>query len=81
MFSGPAGKPAMPHDTPARRSYPSDLSDAEWALVGPLFARRSHLGRPERWPRRLLADAVFYLLRSGCAWRMLPRDFPPWATV
>ncbi len=71
----------MPEDARARRPYPSDLSDGEWALLGPLFARRSRLGRPEKWPRRLMADAVFYLLRSGCAWRMLPRDFPPWPTV
>ena len=71
----------MPRDAPSHRPYPSDLSDAEWSLLAPLLARRSHLGRPEKWPRRLLADAVFYLLRSGCAWRMLPRDFPPWATV
>jgi putative transposase len=71
----------MPSDAPARRPYPSDLSDAEWSLLEPLFARRSRLGRPQKWPRRLLADAVFYLLRSGCAWRMLPRDLPPWATV
>src|SRR3712207_594227 len=66
LFSGIAGEPAMPRDAPARRPYPSDLNGAEWALLAPLFARRSHLGRPERWPRRLLADAVFCLLRSGC---------------
>ena len=38
-------------------------------------------GRPRKWPDRLIADAVFYVLRSGCAWRMLPREFPPWSTV
>ncbi len=62
------------------RPYPSDLSDAEWRLLEPLFppCRR---GRPPKWPRRLLADAIFYLLRSGCPWRMLPREYPPWRTV
>ena len=39
------------------------------------------LGRPLKWPRRLMAEAIFYLVRSGCAWRMLPRCFPPWPTV
>lgn len=60
--------------------YPSDLSDDEWRLLEPLFPP-SRRGRPPKWPRRLLADAIFYVIRSGCAWRMLPRDFPPWRTV
>jgi transposase len=38
-------------------------------------------GRPPKWPARHVADAVFYLLRSGCAWRMMPREYPPWQTV
>jgi putative transposase len=38
-------------------------------------------GRPRKWPERVVADAVFCVLRSGCAWRMLPREFPPWPTV
>ena len=56
--------------------YPSDLSDDEWRLLEPPFppCRR---GRPPKWPRRLLADAIFYVVRSGCAWRMPPRDLPP----
>jgi putative transposase len=64
-----------------RRFYPTDLSDAEWALLAPLLERRHNRGRPPKWPRRLVADAVFYLLRSGCPWRLLPRDYPPWPTV
>ena len=71
----------MPDDVPAERRHPSDLTDAEWSALGPLLARRSHLGRPLKWPRRLMADAVFHLLRTGCQWRMLPRCFPPWPTV
>ena len=64
-----------------RRRYPSDLSDAEWALLEPLLASPERRGRPPKWPAKRVADAVFYLLRSGCAWRMLPREFPPWQTV
>jgi putative transposase len=65
----------------ARRTYPSDLSDAEWAVLAPLLPPAAPCGRPRKWPERLIADAVFYLLRSGCAWRILPREFPPWPTV
>jgi len=64
-----------------RRRYPSDLSDAEWALLEPLLASSERRGRPPKWPAKRVADAVFYLLvRSGCAWRMLPREFRPWQT-
>ena len=65
----------------ARRTYPSDLSDAEWALLAPLLPQPAPSGRPRKWPDRLVADAMFYVLRSGCAWRMLPREFRPWPTV
>ncbi len=61
--------------------YPSDLSDEEWALLEPLLASPEKRGRPPKWPTRRVADAVFYLLRSGCAWRMLPKEYPPWQTV
>ena len=64
-----------------RYPYPPDLSDAEWALLEPLLASPERRGRPPTWPTRRIADAVFYLLRSGCAWRMLPREYPPWQTV
>ena len=66
---------------PDRRPYPSDLSDAEWAILAPLLPKPSPCGRPQKWPARLIADAVFYVIRSGCAWRMLPDTFPPWPTV
>jgi putative transposase len=69
---------AMPS---TRRPYPSDLSDEEWVLLKPLLASPERRGRPPKWPTRRVADAVFYLLRSGCAWRMLPREYPPWQTV
>src|SRR5215212_6944678 len=64
-----------------RRPYPSDLTDQEWDLLAPLLASYERRGRPPKWPARRIADAVFYLLRSGCAWRMLPREYPPWQTV
>ncbi len=61
--------------------YPSDLSDAEWVILAPLLPSASTSGRPRKWSLRVILDAIFYLLRGGCAWRMLPRDFPPWQTV
>jgi putative transposase len=64
-----------------RSPYPSDLSDAEWSLLEPLLESAERRGRPPKWPARRVADAVFYLLRSGCAWRMLPKEYPPWQTV
>jgi putative transposase len=66
---------------PRRHRYPTDLSDAEWAVLEPLLAPPASRGRPLKWPRRLVVEAVFYLVRSGCAWRMLPSSFPPWPTV
>jgi putative transposase len=63
------------------RRYPSELTAREWALLEPLLASSEARGRPPKWPAKRVADAVFYLLRSGCAWRMLPREFPPWHTV
>ena len=66
---------------PRTRPYPSDLTDQEWALLEPLLASSERRGRPPKWPAKRLADAVFYLLRSGCAWRMMPREYPPWQSV
>jgi putative transposase len=79
---GDPRSPGTPPPTPEnRRLYPTDLSDAEWALPEPLPERRGNRGRPPRWPRRLVADAILYLLRPGCPWRLLPREYPPWRTV
>ena len=66
---------------PRPRRYPTDLSDAEWAALEPLPPPPACRGRPLKWPRRLVAEAISYLVRSGCAWRLLPRCFPPWPTV
>ena len=66
----------------ARRSrYPSDTSDEQWALIEPLLPEVKTGGRPEKHPRRALVDAILYVVRTGCAWRQLPADFPPWQTV
>jgi transposase len=61
--------------------YPSDLTDEQWALVEPLLPPAGEGGRPEKHPRRAVVDAVLYVVRTGCAWRQLPADFPPWQTV
>ena len=64
-----------------RHTYPNDLTDKEWAILEPLVRRPSPRGRPSFWSTRRVLDAIFYVLRSGCAWRLLPHDFPPWQTV
>ena len=65
--------------TPA--SYPSDLSEAQWKLSAPLIPVPKSYGRPREYRLREIVNAIFYVLRSGCSWRMLPHDFPPWGTV
>lgn len=62
-------------------AYPSNLSAGEWQLLEPLLPTRNTVGHPSRWPRKLIVDAIFYVLRTGCAWRYLPKVFPPWQTV
>ncbi len=61
--------------------YPSDLSDAEWECLTRHLPVKQPRGRPCGHPLRAVLDAIFYLLRTGCPWRYLPRDFPPWQTV
>ncbi len=63
------------------RRYPSDLSDEEWALLEPHLPAPKRRGRPRLHSPREILDAVFYVLKTGCQWRMLPREFPPWKTV
>lgn len=66
-----------------RRSqrYPSDTTDVQWAIIEPLLPVAKIGGRPEKHPRRAIVDAIVYVVRTGCAWRQLPADFPPWQTV
>ena len=61
--------------------FPSDLTDAEWAVLAPLLPPRSPVGRPPAWPMREILDAIFYVLRGGVRWRLLPPCFPPRQTV
>jgi putative transposase len=61
--------------------YGSDLTDAEWAIVAPFMPPPARTGRPRGWTMREIMNAIFYVLRAGCAWRMLPKDFPPMTTV
>ena len=66
----------------ARRArYPSDTSDEQWVLIEPLLPEMKTGGRPEKHPRRAVVDAILYVVRTGCSWRQLPADFPPWQTV
>ena len=59
----------------------SDLTDAEWAVLEPLLPPPSPVGRPPTWPMRTIVEAIFYVLRGGVPWRMLPTCFPPRQTV
>jgi putative transposase len=61
--------------------YPSDLSDDEWAILEPLIPPEKPGGRPREVDMRQVLNGIFYVLRAGCAWRMLPRDYPPRSTV
>ena len=62
-------------------SYPSDLSDEQWGLIEPFFARPDPRGAREKYPKRRMVEAILYRLREGCRWRALPCDFPPHDTV
>lgn len=63
------------------KRYPTDLTDEEWGRIEPLLPRRSRRGRPREVDLREILNAIRYLVRTGCGWRMLPNDFPPWETV
>jgi putative transposase len=65
-----------------RKTYPTDLTDAQWAILEPLLCRApAGVGRPRRIDRRDIADAILYVLGTGCQWRALPGGFPHWVTV
>ena len=65
----------------ARRPYPTDLSDDEWEILKPLIPEAKPGGGPRAHHPRELLNAIFYVLRGGCAWRLLPHDFLPWKTA
>lgn len=64
-----------------RRGYPTDLKEAQWQLIAPLLPAQARTGRPRKTDLRGVINALRYLVRTGCEWRMLPNDFPPWETV
>lgn len=61
----------------SRQAYPSDLTDRQWAEIEPFYSGM----RTYKWSKRELTDAVLYMVDSGCKWRQLPHDFPPYSTV
>jgi len=63
------------------RFYDTDLTDAAWAFVAPVLPTARPGGRPRTTNLRAVLNAIFYLLRTGCQWRLLPREFPPCGTV
>ena len=65
----------------ARAAYPSDVSDKQWAIIEPLLPQPKTGGRPHTTDMREVVNGIFYVLRTGCAWRQLPHDFPPWSTA
>lgn len=65
----------------ARRPYPSDLTDGQWELIKEFLPPAKPGGRPRTTSMREVINAIMYVLRSGCSWRMLPHDFPKWNIV
>ena len=65
--------------------YPSDLTDVQWSKLEPLLhparGERHAGGRPRKYPLRRVVDAMLYVVKTGCQWRQLPTDFPPWKSV
>ncbi len=64
-----------------RKAYKSDLTDEEWQIIEPLIPPAKPGGHPRTVEMRQVVNAIFYLLRTGCSWEMLPHDFPPYSTV
>ena len=65
----------------ASSTYPTDLHDAEWQILQPLLPAPAQRGRPRERDLREILNGIFYFLRAGCAWRLLPTEFGPWSTV
>jgi transposase len=70
-----------PQHTRVSKRYQTDLTEAEWSLIADMLPLANLSGRPRAWPLREIVNAIFYVLRGGIAWRLLPKDFPPWQTV
>ena len=66
-----------------RRLYPTDLTDEQWAIIEPFLPQpktQGRTGRPREYSYRELINGIFYVLRTGCTWDMMPHDLPPWNT-
>ena len=61
-------------------TYPSDLNDEQWELIKSHFTTGNY-GKSRKYSQRLLVDAIFYITKTGCQWRFLPKEYPPWKTV
>jgi transposase len=68
------------HSRTATR-YQTDLTDAEWRVIAPHLPNPCATGRPREWPMREIVNGIFYVMRAGCAWRLVPSDLPPWETI
>ena len=64
-----------------RTRYPTDLTDEQWHIIEPMIPPEKHGGRHRTVDMREVINAILYILRTGCQWRNLPHDFPPWGTV
>ncbi len=73
----------LPKRSPERLPYPSDLTEAQWQKIQEVLpkAKGGRTGRPRKYPLREIWNAIFYQARTGCAWRLLPHDFPPYRDV
>ena len=71
----------MPVPNPPRKSYSSDLTSEQWAILGPMFPPNTGRGRPQTLSLKDIIDAVFYINANGCTWADLPHDFPPPSSV
>src|SRR5579863_1733907 len=71
----------MEQTASARKAYPSDLRDGEWAILAPLVPAVKPGGRPARHRRREIVNAILYVVRGGNQWRAMPHDLPPWQTA
>src|SRR5512139_2872790 len=67
--------------TKSQQISPTDLNDTQWSKIRPYLPAEAQTGRPREHGWRRILNGIFYLLQSGCSWRMLPRDLPPWKTV
>ena len=61
--------------------YQTDLTDAEWRVIAPHLPKPCATGRPRAWPMREIVNGIFYVMRAGCPWRLVPNDLPPWGTI